>query len=76
MMGFVLGLWIDALALLLPGRDYNTGLWIPQGQSANDEVIRPVSRIGFSASATLARSNGHINPRKGIVGASTAFCAG
>ena len=75
-MHFVLGRGFDALARLLPGGEYNTGLWIPQGRCANDEVIGPVSQGVRLASATLARSNEPINPRKDTVGACMASCAG
>ena len=75
-MEFVLGCEIDALARLLPGGDYNTGLWIPQGRNPNDEVIGPVSQGARRASATLARSKGRINQRKDIAGACTDSCAG
>jgi hypothetical protein len=39
LLGFVLGEWFDAVAVTLPGGDYNTRLWIPQGIQAHDEVI-------------------------------------
>ena len=40
---FVLESWSDAMAFWLPAGEYNTGLWIPQGQLTHDEVIRPLS---------------------------------
>jgi hypothetical protein len=76
MLEFVLRHGFDALALLLPGRDYNTGLWIPQGCSAHNEVIEAVSQGPRWSSGRLARSKEPINPRKDIAGASTDSCAG
>ena len=42
LLRFVLGEWFDAVAETLPGGDYNTHLWIPQGIQTPDEVITPV----------------------------------
>lgn len=60
----------------LPGGDYNTALWIPQGRPANDKVIGSVSRMLGSGSGTLARSNEPINRRRGIAGEFMVSCAG
>ena len=39
LLRFVLSDWFDVVDLTLPGGDYNTRLWIPQGIRAHDEVI-------------------------------------
>jgi hypothetical protein len=41
-LDFVLGDWFDVVVITLPGGDYNTRLWIPQGIQAHNEVITPM----------------------------------
>jgi hypothetical protein len=72
LLGFVLDTCCGALAVWLPGGDYNTHLWIPQGTQGDDEVTPALSPGGFRCSGTLARSKGPINPRSATAGACTA----